>query len=47
LALKARSEDEFVDFMLAGLPPAPEDHAEIRRINRMDLSPQNPAPPHP
>jgi len=34
-ALQPRSADDFVDFMLADLPPAPEDHIAIRRANRL------------
>lgn len=33
-ALQPRSREEFVAFMLADLPPAPERHAEIRAANR-------------
>jgi hydroxyacylglutathione hydrolase len=33
-ALQLRSRDEFVAFMLADLPPAPERHAQIRAANR-------------
>ena len=35
-ALQPRSEDEFVAFMLADLPPEPDDHLAIRRANRAD-----------
>lgn len=33
-ALQPRTREEFVEFMLADLPPAPERHTEIRSINR-------------
>ncbi|GAC1472899.1 MAG: MBL fold metallo-hydrolase [Chloroflexota bacterium] len=33
-ALRPRTREEFVTFMLADLPPAPEGHAEIRAANR-------------
>lgn len=33
-ALQSSSEDDFVAFMLADLPPAPADHLAIRRGNR-------------
>lgn len=34
LALRPRSREEFVAFMLDGLPAPPEDHARIRAANR-------------
>jgi glyoxylase-like metal-dependent hydrolase (beta-lactamase superfamily II) len=34
-ALQPRSVDEFAAFMLTDLPPAPPQHREIRRTNRM------------
>jgi glyoxylase-like metal-dependent hydrolase (beta-lactamase superfamily II) len=34
-ALQPRTREEFVAFMLADLPPAPEGHVEIREINRI------------
>jgi len=43
-ALQSRSEDDFVTFMLADLPPAPADHIAIRRANRVGGPAQNPAP---
>jgi hydroxyacylglutathione hydrolase len=33
-ALRPRSREEFVDYMLAGLPPAPAEYQAIRRFNR-------------
>ena len=33
-ALQPRSDEEFVAFMLANLPPEPDDHIAIRRANR-------------
>ena len=33
-ALRARSREAFVRFMLEGLPPAPPEHDAIRRFNR-------------
>ncbi|GAC1328795.1 MAG: MBL fold metallo-hydrolase [Chloroflexota bacterium] len=33
-ALQPRTREEFVTFMLADLPPAPDRHAEIRAANR-------------
>lgn len=33
-ALQPRSREEFVNYMLADLPPAPERHSEIRAANR-------------
>ena len=40
-ALQPRSDDEFVAFMLADLPPEPNDHIAIRRANRGDAAAQN------
>ena len=34
LALRPRSRDEFIAFMLEGLPPPPAEHARIRAANR-------------
>ena len=42
-ALQPRSEDEFVAFMLADLPPEPDDHLAIRRANRADGAAQTQA----
>jgi glyoxylase-like metal-dependent hydrolase (beta-lactamase superfamily II) len=33
-ALRPRSREEFVAFMLTGLPPAPSEHQRIRQANR-------------
>lgn len=44
LSLQPRSEDDFVAFMLADLPPAPADHVAIRRANRVGEPAPNPLP---
>jgi glyoxylase-like metal-dependent hydrolase (beta-lactamase superfamily II) len=33
-ALRPRTREEFVTFMLSDLPPAPPDHQEVRQANR-------------
>jgi len=38
-ALQPRSREEFIAFMLADLPPAPEQHTEIRAANRSGRHP--------
>jgi glyoxylase-like metal-dependent hydrolase (beta-lactamase superfamily II) len=38
-ALRPRGREEFVAFMLEGLPPAPADHARIRQANREGRTP--------
>jgi glyoxylase-like metal-dependent hydrolase (beta-lactamase superfamily II) len=38
-ALQPRSREEFIAFMLADLPPAPEQHTEIRAANRTGRHP--------
>lgn len=38
-ALQPRSREEFVDFMVEDLPPAPERHREIRAANRRGRMP--------
>ncbi len=43
-ALQPRSDDEFVAFMLADLPPAPADYVAIRRANRAGVPAPHPAP---
>jgi hydroxyacylglutathione hydrolase len=40
LALRVRSREEFVTFMLRDLPPAPSDHARIRQVNWAGLASQ-------
>jgi glyoxylase-like metal-dependent hydrolase (beta-lactamase superfamily II) len=43
-ALQPRSADEFVDFMLADVPPPPQDHMAIRRANRLSAAAPSPTP---
>jgi hydroxyacylglutathione hydrolase len=42
-ALRPRSREEFVAFMLEDLPPAPVDHHRIRQANREGRTPAAPA----
>jgi glyoxylase-like metal-dependent hydrolase (beta-lactamase superfamily II) len=46
-ALRPRTREEFVDFMLADLPPPPAHHAEIRAANRRGDRPAATATPLP